>query len=232
MVAQSLNLDYAISCIPARPSIQIIPDCAAKGVKVLQLYTAGFSETGEEEGIKLEEELIREARKFGIRVIGPNSIGIHYPKGGLTFARAKFSHTSGAVGCVVQSGGHAWNIVSSGSLRGILFSKVISFGNACDLNESDFMEYLADDDETKIIAAYIEGIKDGSRFKRAVKRAAQAKPVIMFKGGRTEAGKRDVSSHTGALAGSAQIWNVFFKQTGIIQVNNLEELIDVYFTPP
>lgn len=221
------RVDYVISCIRAQSVIDMIADCAFKGVKAIQLYTSGFSETGEPEGIALEEELVKKARDTGIRILGPNCIGLHYPKGGLAFGRAKFSRRGGAIGALVQSGGHAWHLVSSGSLRGLGFSKIISFGNACDINEADFLEYLAEDQETEVIAAYIEGIKDAPKFRQAIRNAAQEKPLIMLKGGRTEAGRRAVASHTGSLAGSDRIWNAFFEQTGIIRAYSLDELIDL-----
>ena len=221
------TIDYVICCISAPLSIKLVKDCATKGVKVLQLYSAGFSETGEEEGIKLEQALVRYAREAGIRVIGPNCIGVHYPKAGLAFARAKFSQRSGHVSGIIQSGGHAWALVSNGFLRGIRFSKVISFGNACDLNESDFLEYLADDAETEIIVSYIEGVKDGQRFANVIRTAAQTKPVIIFKGGSTEAGRRAVSSHTGSLAGSNIVWDALLRQVRAIRVYSLDELVDV-----
>ena len=220
------KVDYAISCIPAQASLQVVEDCASKGTKVLQFYTAGFSETGEEEGKRLEEELVRRACHNGMRVIGPNCIGTHYPRGGLSFGRARFAQKSGAVGCLVQSGGHAWTLVSQGSIRGIRFSKVFSFGNACDLDESDFLEYLAEDPETKVIAAYIEGVKSGQRFLRAITKAAATKPVIIIKGGRTEAGTRAVASHTGSLAGSDLVWDAIFRQVGAIRVYSIDEVID------
>ena len=230
------KVDYAISCIPAQASQQVVEDCASKGTKVLQFYTAGFSETGEEEGKRLEEELVRHARRNGMRIIGPNCIGTHYPPGGLSFGRARFAQKSGAVGCLVQSGGHAWTLVSQGSLRGIRFSKLFSFGNASDLNESDFLEYLAEDPQTKVIAAYIEGVKSGQRFLEALTKAAATKPVIIVKGGKTEAGMRAIASHTGSLAGSDSIWDAILRQTGAIRVYNIDELIDtilpfVYFPP-
>ena len=220
------NVDYAVCCIPADLSIELIKDCATKGVKVLQLYTSGFSETGEEEGVKLEQELVRCARESGIRIIGPNCIGVHYPKAGLAFARSRFSLQSGTVSGLIQSGGHAWALVSKGFLSGIRFSKVISFGNACDIDESDLLDYLADDTETTIIASYIEGVKDGRRFANVIKKAAKTKPVIIFKGGRTEAGGRAVASHTGALAGSDIVWDALFRQTRAIRVYSLDEMID------
>ena len=231
-----ITIDYAISCIPAEATLQLVEDCASKGAKVLQLYTAGFSETGEDEGRMLEEELVRRAHRNAMRVIGPNCIGVHYPKGGLAFGRARFSHKSGVVGCLVQSGGHAWALVSQGALRGIHFSKIFSFGNASDLDESDFMEYLAEDPETRVIAAYVEGVKNGQRFLEAITKATTVKPVIMLKGGRTEAGLRAVASHTGSLAGSDLIWDAMIRQTGAIRVCDIDELIDtilpfLYFPP-
>ncbi len=219
------RVDYVMSAIPAKPTVEIIDDCAAKGAKVIQIFAAGFSETGEEEGIKLEAELLSRARHGGIRIIGPNGIGLHYPKGRIAFARARFSREGGPVGCLIQSGGHAWNMVSSGSIRGIRFSKLISFGNACDLNETDFLEYLVGDPETEIVVGYIEGVKDGFRFLEVLKEAD--KPVIIFKGGRSESGMRAAASHTGSLAGQDSTWEALFQQTGAIRVYSLEELIDV-----
>ncbi len=228
------EVEYVISCINARSLIDMMADFSSRGVKAIQLYTSGFSETGEPEGIALEQELIKKAGDKGIRVLGPNCMGIHYPGGKMAFGRAKFSKKDGQVGALVQSGGHGWHLLCSGSLRGLGFSKIISFGNASDINETDLLEYLAEDRETKIIAAYIEGIKDGRRFSNIARITAQQKPLIVIKGGRTDAGKRAVASHTGSLAGSNRVWDSFFNQTGIIQAYSLDELIDfiipfVYF---
>ena len=198
------QVDYVISCIPARSAVDLVADCASKGVKAMHLYTSGFGETGEQDGIRLEQELVQRSREVGIRILGPNCIGLHYPKYGLAIGRSRFSKRGGSVGCVVQSGGHAWYIVSSGSLRGLGFSKVVSFGNACDLNEVDFLEYLVDDPDTEVIAAYIEGIRDGPGFVQAARRASSTKPLIMLKGGRTDAGKRAVASHTGYVGNRSQ----------------------------
>ncbi len=229
-------VDYVICCIPAPSTPQLISECVAKGVKVVHLFTGRFGETGNEEGARLEREIVRIAQKGGVRLIGPNCVGIYYPKVGLAF---KFNSPkeSGDVGFLSQSGNNAVALCYRGSLRGLRFSKVISYGNACDLNESDFLEYFADDPETRIIAAYIEGVKDGPRFVRALREAAQAKPVIVLKGGRTEAGTRAVASHTGALAGSNVIWDALFSQAGVVQVDNLQEMADMilafkFLTPP
>jgi acyl-CoA synthetase (NDP forming) len=134
------------------------------------------------------------------------------------------------VALICQSGGNAIYFIRHAAQRGIRFSKVISFGNAADVDENDLLEYLTSDTETKIIAGYIEGLKDGRRFSKAVRRAAAAKPVIMMKGGCTEAGARAVASHTGALAGSARIWDELLRQAGVIPVATLEELADILVT--
>ncbi|MBM4446343.1 MAG: hypothetical protein FJ023_03195 [Chloroflexi bacterium] len=223
------SLDYVISCIPAAAVPQLIRDCAVKGVKVVQFFTSGFSENGTEEGRRLEAEVCDLARQGDIRLIGPNCMGIYSPKAGLSFA-PDYPTESGPVSFICQSGGNAIYFTRYAAQRGIRFSKVISFGNAADVNESELLEYLTADPETGIIAAYIEGLKDGRRFGRAVRKAAEVKPVIMMKGGCTEAGARAVASHTGALAGSAKIWDGLVRQAGVIPVTTLEELADILVT--
>ncbi|MFC1857385.1 acetate--CoA ligase family protein [Thermodesulfobacteriota bacterium] len=230
------SVDYLICCIPARQVPGLIKDCAAKGIRTVQISSAGFSETGEEEGMRLEAEIAQMAADLGVRVIGPNCLGIYCPATGLTF-NSNFPSESGCVGYISQSGGNTWYLMNHGTFRGIRFSKVISYGNGCDLDESDFLEYFTNDSETKIIAAYIEGTKNGPRFLRVLKEAARIKPVIIYKSGRTEAGTRAVAGHTGALAGSREIWESVFHQTGAIQVHSMEELADVilaflFLSPP
>lgn len=220
-------IDYTISNIPANLVPQMTEDCIASGVKVLQLFTAGFSETGEEEGIKLEREMVEIARRGNLRIIGPNCVGVYCPKSGLVFNAMGLSPQSGPVAFISQSGGNAIELTNTGLIRGIRFSKVVSYGNACDLNETDFMEYLAHDPDTGIIAVYIEGAKNGPGFIRALREATKRKPVIMLKGGRTDSGTRAVASHTGSLAGVTAIWDALCRQMGVIQVNNLEELADL-----
>src|SRR4030043_219720 len=199
------SLDYVICCIPAPAVPQLIRDCATKGVKTVQFFTSGFGENGTEEGRRLEAEVCELARQGGIRLIGPNCMGVYCPKVGLSFA-PDYPTESGPVSFMCQSGGNAIYFTRYAAQRGVRFSKLISFGNAADINENELMEYLTADPETEIIAAYIEGFKDGRRFSQAVRRAAHEKPVIIMKGGRTGAGARAVASHTGAMAGSAKIW--------------------------
>lgn len=228
-------VDHVISAIPARYTPQLIVDCATKGVKVIQIFTAGFSEIGDEEAKQLESQITAVAHQVGIRIMGPNCMGLYCPKTGLSF-QPDLPKESGFVGFISQSGLNSGYTVKEGVGRGVYFSKVISYGNACDLNESDFLEYLTADPETKIITFYIEGVKDGRRFFHALRQATKVKPVIVYKGGTTESGARATASHTGSIAGSNIIWSSLLKQAGAIQVRSIEELIDVTllftFMPP
>jgi len=223
------SIDYVIGLVNARIAGRLVEECAEKGVQAVHFCTAGFSETGEEEGIKLESELVEVARRKGIRIIGPNCMGIYCPQSHLSFSSA-FPKESGPVGVISQSGGNSIYLVRQAALRGVRFSKVISYGNACDIDESDLLECLAHDADTKIIALYIEGIKDGKRFRRALEEAAKKKTVLLLKGGITEGGARAVAGHTAALAGSRAAWDALCQQLGIINVGSLEEMIDVLVT--
>jgi acetyltransferase len=223
------NIDYVIGLVNAQIAPKLVEECAEKGVRAIHFCTAGFSETGEEERVKLESELVETARKKGIRIIGPNCMGIYCPQSRLSFSPA-FPKESGPVGVISQSGGNSIYLVRQAALRGIRFSKVISYGNACDINENDLLEYLTSDVDTRIIALYIEGIRDGKRFRRAMEEATKEKTVILLKGGATEGGARAAAGHTAALAGSRAAWDALCKQLGIISVSSIEELIDVLVT--
>ena len=223
------NIDYVIGLVNAQIAPGLVEECAEKGVRAIHFCTAGFSETGEEERVRLESELAEIARKKGVRIIGPNCMGIYCPQSRLSFSPA-FPKESGPVGVISQSGGNSIFLVRQAALRGVRFSKVISYGNACDINENDLLEYLASDPDTRIIALYIEGIKDGKRFRTAMEQATKEKTVILLKGGATEGGARAASGHTAALAGSRTTWDALCKQLGIISVSSIEEMIDVLVT--
>ena len=220
------RVDLVISAIPAHYTPQLVRDCAAKGVKAVHFFTSGFSEIEDAEGKKREAEILRVARQNGIRILGPNCMGLYCPSTGLSFS-LDFPKQSGPLGFFSQSGGKSYYCVREASTRGIYLSKVISYGNASDINESDFLEYFTHDPETKIIGAYIEGVKDGSRFIRLLKRATKVKPVIIYKAGITETGTGVAASHTGAIAGSNRIWEGLLKQAGAIQVHGIDEIVDV-----
>ncbi|UCH87070.1 MAG: CoA-binding protein [Dehalococcoidia bacterium] len=219
-------VDHVIFSVPVRAVLDVVEDCVTKGVKSMHFFTAGFSETGEKEGAELERQMVQRAREAGIRVIGPNCIGLYCPAAKVSFGPGS-PKTSGPVAFLSQSGGNAADLLTTASPRGIRFSKIISYGNAADLNECDFLEYLTEDPDTKIIAAYIEGVKDGRRFFRAMRKASARKPVIVLKGGRTESGSRAVFSHTASLAGSQAVFNALVRQVGAVAVDSMEEMVDM-----
>jgi acyl-CoA synthetase (NDP forming) len=223
------NIDYVIGLVNAQIAPRLVEECAEKGVRAIHFCTAGFSETGDEDRVKLESELVEVARRNGIRIIGPNCMGIYCPQSRLSYSPA-FPRESGPVGVISQSGGNSIYLVRQAALRGVRFSKVISYGNASDINESDLLEYLATDADTRIIALYIEGIKDGKRFRRALEEATKEKTVVLLKGGATEGGARAAAGHTAALSGSQTTWDALCKQLGIISVSSIEEMIDVLVT--
>jgi acyl-CoA synthetase (NDP forming) len=223
------NVDYVIGLVNAQIAPKLVEECAQKGVRAIHFCTAGFSETGEEDRVKLELELIEVARSKGIRILGPNCMGIYCPKSRLSYSPA-FPEESGPVGMISQSGGNSIYLVRQAALRGVRFSKVISYGNASDINESELLEYLTQDVDTKIIALYIEGIRDGQRFRRALEEATKRKTVILLKGGATEGGARAAAGHTAALSGSRTTWDALCRQLGIISVSSIEEMIDVLVT--
>ncbi|MEA1958747.1 MAG: CoA-binding protein, partial [Chloroflexota bacterium] len=222
-------VDHVISIVPASATPKLLDDCIAKGVKTIHLYTSGFAETDEEERGTLQQALVDTARRGGVRIIGPNCMGLYVPSEGITYSPA-FPRESGKVSFISQSGSYSLIVVRGAGARGVRFNKVISYGNAGDIDECELIEYLADDAETEVVAAYIEGTNDGRRLHRVLSRAAVKKPVIVIKRGDTEAGSRGASSHTGALAGNDKVWDALLRQTGVIRVEDAEEMIDMLAT--
>jgi acyl-CoA synthetase (NDP forming) len=221
------SVDLALVLTPPAAVISTIKECVAKGVKGIIITTAGFGERGEK-GKELEREIARVARDGGVRVVGPNCIGIYCPSSRLPFPMGP-GKESGPVGVVSQSGSFADHLTVAATINGIRFSKAISCGNECDLTAIDFLEYLGEDPETTMIAAYIEGMKDGRRFYHLARNISKKKPMIVWKCGTTEAGARAAASHTGALAGSGPIWNGVLRQAGVMSVNSLEEMLDCLY---
>ncbi|MFH1625011.1 MAG: CoA-binding protein [Pseudomonadota bacterium] len=220
------SVDYVIVSIPARLLLELLDECAAKGVKAVQIFTAGFSETGEEEGVRLEKQIAKKAREGGFRIIGPNCIGVYSPAGQMPYGPMYFGAEAGSVGFVSHSGGVGGTLIDEGVRRGIRFSKVVSFGNGCDLDTCDYLEYLAIDPDTKIVGAYLEGAKESRRLLGMVREISKTKPMIIWKGGRTSAGAETAASHSASLAGSEVIWKAALKQAGAIKVESHEELVD------
>ena len=219
-------VDLVICCLAAAKVPDLLRQCPDKGVRVVHLFTGRLSETGQGEPAELEAEILRLARERGLRLIGPNCMGVYNPRKKIGFGY-EFPMEPGDVGMFMQSGGAAGEFVYYAAQRGMRFSKVLSYGNALDINESDILEYLAADEETKIIGAYVEGLQDGRRFMNTVRKTTPHKPVIILKVGRGRAGAGSAASHTAALAGSPEMWTAALKQAGAVEAHTLEDLVDV-----
>ena len=217
------SIDYAIMSIPRRFVPNALQECVAKEVKVVHIYTAGFSELGSEEGIALQKELEKIIKVGNTRVIGPNCMGIYSPSVGLSFD-TRFPKDNGVITFISQTGVGGRRLIQLASARGLRFNKAVSFGNAIDLNVTDFLEYAVSDPKTEIILLYVEGLTDGRRFFETLRDCK--KPTVLLKAGLSESGRGAVASHTGSLAGSKQVWEALFKQTGAITVDTLEESVE------
>jgi acyl-CoA synthetase (NDP forming) len=219
-------VDLASISVPARAVPEVMRECLDHGLAGVQIHSSGFGETGEREGAALEAEVARIAAE-GLRVVGPNCFGIHCPSGGITLLPGSgFSKEPGPFAMVSQSGGVASDFGYEARFLGLGLSKVVSFGNGCDLDAVKLLDYLADDPETRYIAAYLEGIGDGRRFLDLVEKVTPEKPVIVWKGGLTPLGGRAAMSHTGSMGGEAKVWDGALSQAGAASVQGLDEMMD------
>jgi len=219
-------VDHVIVNIPAESVLKLLDECAAKKVRSVHFFTAGFGETGDAARAELERAMLVRAKAGGFRIIGPNCVGLYVPKSRLVNS-LNSPLEPGPIAFISQSGGHAQNFPNYCRPRGLRFSKVVSYGNALDVNESELLDYFSSDPETEIIAAYIEGVKDGQRFMRVLAETAAQKPVVIYKGGRTEAGRRAAYGHTASMTSSVAIFDALCRQVKAIQVDDLDEMIDV-----
>lgn len=227
-------LDQVIILTPADTVGEIIDQCAKKKVKAVVIYSSGFGETGDEEGQRREEKLRQAARKGGFRILGPNCMGIFSPASGLAFFPG-MPKTPGKVGFLSQSGSISNLFTSTCAGRNIFFRHVVSCGNSSDIDLPELIDYMGMDDEVKVICAYCEGVKDGKALKEALRDVSGKKPLIMWKVGDTGSGKRAAASHTGSLSGREEIWKALFRQYGVIEVSDIEEMLDAltafYYLP-
>ena len=214
-------VDTAIIAVPAKIVPALIDEIGPL-IKGAVVISASFSEVGNEE---LERELVEKAKKHGVRVIGPNCAGV-FGVHGKFFGSFEVRVKPGGLALISQSGAFGGAALAMGNEEGVGFSAFVSYGNAADLNESDFLEYFADDENTKVIALYIEGVRDGRRFLKALRYAAGKKPVIVLKAGKSVSGAKAAASHTGSLAGSYEIYRAAFRQAGAVEVEEMEELFD------
>jgi len=217
------NVDLAAIMVPASIVPNIMNECIEKGVKGAIIFSAGYKEIGEK-GIEREKEIIELARKGNLRLVGPNCMGVYSSAVNLNLTA--LSAKKGEVAFVSQSGGYGLEIFAMAMLKGIKFSKFISTGDKADLKDHEYLEYLLDDPDTKIIVLYLEGLEKGREFYNIAKKITQKKPIFAIKIGRSEIGRIAAKSHTGALAGQDEVYDAAFKQSGIIRAYDIEELFD------
>nr|MDO8082411.1 CoA-binding protein [Candidatus Freyarchaeota archaeon] len=220
------EVDLACLVVPRELVPEALEDCGDKGVKGAMVAAAGFSDSGEE-GKRLEEEVLRIARKYNIRIIGPNSQGILNMRKKLDTAFAPHKDIiPGGVAIVSQTGTFIACAKYYSELVGGV-SHIIDLANMCDVDFSDTLEFLGSDPDTKVVALHIEGVHDGKRFMRVASEVSRKKPVIILKSGTSEKGSKAIQAHTGALAGRNEINDAAFKQAGLIQARDIDEWTDI-----
>ena len=221
------ELDLVIVTLQASRVPPVVADCVEKGARFVVVFSSGFTESGNRE---LEEKIRGLVRNSSTWLIGPNCLGPYCPESGLTFLAEEKPREPGKVAFVSQSGGHTVTFRTLARSRGIEFNKVLSMGNQCDLRVQQVLRYFAEDPGIGVICAYLEQARGGEDFSRALREVARRKPLIIWKGGATEAGARAAFSHTGALASDSRIWRDAFRQMGVIPVDDLEEMADAAFS--
>ena len=220
------SVDFVVVAVPFQGVPEVMIDCVQKRIKTALIISAGLAETGAE-GAKLERDIVAIATAGAMKVVGPNCMGHFNTAINLSTLRQGLTIKKGKIGLISQSGGFAWHILQCGTEMGVGFSKFVSSGNEADLHLEDFLEYLGQDEETKVITAYIEGLREGKRFFTLAKNITRRKPIVVMKVGRTKAGAKAAKSHTAAIAGSDVVHDTMFKQSGVIRVDEVEELFDV-----
>lgn len=219
-------VDLVVVVVPAERVLDVVRDCGGAGVKTLVVISAGFKETGKE-GLEREKQMVELCHGYGMRLLGPNCVGVMDTHTPLNASFAAGFPLKGEIAFVSQSGAMLVAILDWSLQTGLGFSRFVSLGNKADLNEADFITGAAADENTKVILCYIEDIRDGPHFLEAVERATRLKPVIVLKSGTSQAGARAASSHTGALAGSDIAYETAFRHTGVIRVHSMSELFDL-----
>ncbi|MBS0445948.1 MAG: acetate--CoA ligase family protein [Proteobacteria bacterium] len=219
-------VDLALVCTPAKTLPEVIAQCGAKGVKGAVVLAGGFAEAGAE-GVELQARMVEAARRHGVRIVGPNTSGIFN-----THAHSNivgFSHLkAGGIGLLSQSGNMALSLVTEAQANGRLgLSTYVGIGNESDIRFHEYLEYMRDDANTKVVIAYVEGMKDGRRFLESLRGVAREKPVVIYKSGRTSAGRSSAQSHTGALAGDYAVSEGVLRQAGAILARKSDEILSL-----
>jgi len=218
-------VDLAIISVPAKAVPAVMQQCAKIGTKSVIIITSGFKEVGKEGG-ELEQRVVQIAKQAHIRIIGPNCLGVIVPANKLNASFGGDLPVEGGIGYLSQSGALLAAILDIANANGIGFSKLVSIGNKADINELDVIKALAADNETKVIAGYLESIVDGNAFVNQAEKISQQKPILLMKSGGTSAGAKAASSHTGSLAGSEVAYECVFERAGIIRCNSIKQQFD------
>ncbi len=218
-------VDLAVIALPAPVIADTLEACGRRGVKAVIVISGGFKEVGEG-GEELETRCLEIIHHYGMRMIGPNCVGLVNLHTGLNVTFIHGVPDVGGIGFMAQSGAVMGGVVDQVLGKKIGFSHFISMGNEADVTETDLIEYLAEDPGTRVIATYVEQIKDGRRFLEVARCVSRIKPIVLLKGGRSSAGARAVSSHTGSLAGSYAAYQAAFKQAGVIEVESINALFE------
>jgi len=220
------EIDLALITIPAEKAIDAVKDCGKKGIKWVVVISSDFAESGED-GRKRQERLVEVAREYGVKIIGPNTMGIYSGSSSLHALGSPFQAKRGKIALVSQSGNIGVQIMGLGERIGLGFSRFFGSGNEALLYTHHYVDMLIEDNETEIIALYVEGIREGRKFYEAVRRAVQKKPVIILKSATTSYGAKAALSHTGAMAADTFVTKEIIKQSGAIEVQTTEEMIEV-----
>jgi len=221
------DVDLAIVIVPAAAVPRVLEDCVEKGVEVVNVQSAGFAEV-DADGAKAQQEMQRLARESGIRIIGPNCVGVVNVPGRFATCEVDLDAIRpGGISVVAQSGVFGNVLMDWAPSQDIALGKLATIGNRADIDESDMLDYLGRDPATRVIVMYLEGVKDGRRFVEAARSASLEKPVLVYKSGETEAGKKATLSHTGSLSGPDAIFDGVCRQAGVIRARDLLELFDM-----
>ncbi len=227
------EIDLVVIAIPAPAVPNVLRECGEKGVKAVIIISGGFRETGTEEGAKLEDEVIEIAKQYGIRIIGPNCIGIFDNWSGVDtyfLPDEKMKRPPrGYISFISQSGAFASALLDWMAYHGIGVSRAISYGNKVDVDDIDLIEYLGDDDKTKVIIMYLEGLKPGRGrlFIEKAREVSRKKPIVIYKAGKTARGGLAAASHTAALAGDYQLYQAAIRQAGLIEAFSFDDIMDI-----
>jgi acetyl-CoA synthetase (ADP-forming) len=217
------DVDLAVIAVPAVYVKDVVEDCGQKGIKSVMVISSGFREVG---NVQLEENVLSVAKKYGIRMLGPNIFGLYYAPSRLNATFGLSQVFPGNIAFITQSGALGIAMMGWTTLYRIGVSAVVSMGNKADIDEADVLDYLTSDEKTKVVLMYIEGVRDGRRLISSMETTGAKKPVIVLKSGKTQRGAAAAASHTGSLAGSDSIYDAAFRQSGALRASDFAQAFD------